>query len=802
MINKSKISISLDKIREGLKLIIYEEHQNTLFEISDSEIEEYGESRFQLLEGRSYNYYFNSLKYQLRETSGLVFNSIRIDVSEGRITPNIFVGSLTLYLIDREDPTFEDYINVEVLATKMNNEIDKSYRENYRFMLESITEKCTELLMQINSPINQDYEIDFDSDYKTIYQRFSFVKSLINSNNFYESIQRVIASPTTFWKKDDDLKDIRSIRRFNNHTIRQLVTTNNRFDIDKNNYLAKTYGLNDLPRKIISSRKIETVNTPENRFIKYSLETYLKFLVDCSIIFAKNNYSREKKEANNLITELENLLNHPFFNDISRPNTLRLNSPVLQRKSGYRELLNSWLKFSLAAKLIWNGSNDVFDAGKRDIAVLYEYWLFFVLYELFRNKFNLHKHSFAENPYEHLIVPTNDGLNVMLKSGKHTALEGIFNSRSRNLCIKFSYNRTFSGGVEYTKKQAGSWTKTLRPDYTLSIWPSDYLEIEAEELEVIVHIHFDSKYKVDQYIVKQEFKVLSIDTNGKDLLEQEKEDEKRGIYKNADLLKMHAYKDAIRRTGGAYILYPGTESLPPLKGFHEIIPGLGAFAIRPSLQNNGITELSNFIDSVINHLFDRASQREYAAAKTYQIFKTKKSAFKEDNITPNILNEAMPEYFHQSKHEKIIPEETFVLIGFCNRIENYDWYKKTGIYNFRIDDDNGSLVLENKVVNAKYLLIREPGKSNVNKLFRIKSKGPRVLKGLTLKQKGYISDNLKDYYLTIEIENQECSDFDDSGFNFKELDDYKQIEAKIYPKSAEGIPFAVSIYELMGVIVK
>ena len=44
---------------------------------------------------------------------------------------------------------------------------------------------------------------------------------------------------------------------------------------------------------------------------------------------------------------------------------------------------------------------------------------------------------------------------------------------------------------------------------------------------------------------------------------------------------MHAYKDAIRRTGGAYILYPGTDNQNPLKGFHEIIPGLGAFAIRP-----------------------------------------------------------------------------------------------------------------------------------------------------------------------------------------------------------------------------
>ncbi len=27
------------------------------------------------------------------------------------------------------------------------------------------------------------------------------------------------------------------------------------------------------------------------------------------------------------------------------------------------------------------------------------------------------------------------------------------------------------------------------------------------------------------------------------------------------MIKMHAYKDAIRRTGGAYVLYPGDKSL-------------------------------------------------------------------------------------------------------------------------------------------------------------------------------------------------------------------------------------------------
>ena len=45
---------------------------------------------------------------------------------------------------------------------------------------------------------------------------------------------------------------------------------------------------------------------------------------------------------------------------------------------------------------------------------------------------------------------------------------------------------------------------------------------------------------------------------------------------------MHAYRDAVRRTAGAYVLYPGKPGDgQKFAGFHEVLPGLGAFAIRP-----------------------------------------------------------------------------------------------------------------------------------------------------------------------------------------------------------------------------
>ena len=482
-------------------------------------------------------------------------------------------------------------------------------------------------------------------------------------------------------------------------------------------------------------------------------------------------------------------MNQSFFKQISRPNFLKLNSPVLQRKSGYREVLNAWLKFDLAAKLIWHGGDNVYNAGKKDIATLYEYWLFFTLLDLLKEVFEIEPKSIAE-----LIQYDKGQLSLNLKQGTAIAMKGTYKSPSRNLNIQFTYNRSFGGGKTFPN--SGSYTTTLRPDYTLSIWPAEITEAkDAEKTELITHIHFDAKYKVKNFyelITKSKEEELT-EAENIELIKEEAEEVKKGTFKNQDLLKMHAYKDAIRRTGGAYVLYPGEGMDEPFRGFHELIPGLGAFVIKPNKDDKDKENLKTFIRKVIANFIDRASQREHTAVKIYDIHKDEKD-------DTNILNEPMPEYLDTAKNEKLIPNETFVLVGYCKNNLNIDWYKKEGKYNFRMDDDKGSLSLESNVVNAKYLLLRESDKETATRIFKIKSKGPKVYKGTSLV--GYKTTNLKEYYLVIEIEKEESNDFKGAIFNFKELEKYKEIKGKNNHVTAAGIPFAVTLTELMKEKVK
>lgn len=778
--------ISLAHIREGLALDILGE-ENTLIVISEEECVKYGEAGIQLLEGCSYEYQFTDTTVRFKENSknNKIVSYSKFGKHKGYLNPNIYVGTHAL-----EIENFDGVLPVEVRSVK------SEYRADYRHMLESITEKCTDLIMQIDSPVSQHFETNFDTDSQTLYQRFSFVKALIDSKEFEEAVQKIVSSPSTRWVSENEDKDIRSIRRFSQKNIRQLITKTNRIKIPDNHFLHEKYGMNSVPVRIESIRKKESIDTPENRFVKHALEEFLYFCENCEVKFEK--YSRAKLEANILTVKISNLLNQSFFKEISRPESLKLNSPVLQRKSGYREVLNAWLKFDLAAKLIWHGGDNVYDAGKKDIATLYEYWLFFTLLDLLEEIFDIEPKSI-----EKLIQYDNEEkkLSLNLKQGTAIALKGVFKSQARSLNIQFSYNRSFGGGKTFP--DSGSYTTTLRPDYTLSIWPEEIKEAkDAEKTELITHIHFDAKYKVSNFyelISKSKEEELSEEEN-KELIKEEEEEIRKGTFKNQDLLKMHAYKDAIRRTGGAYVLYPGVGKDEPFRGFHELIPGLGAFVIKPTKEVSGREELKQFIEKVIDNFIDRASQREYTAVKVYDIHKEDKKDYKEDG-SPNILSEPMPEFIG---NEKLIPDETFVLVGFSKNEKRTEWYNRNGKYNFRMDEEKGELILEPEVVNAKYLLLRKSGDNIASDIYKITSKGPRVYSKEKLTELDYPhADNPKDYYLVIDIEKVGDTDFKEAAWEFRKMQKYKEtVEKYPNPRIGPGIPFTVSLKELMQVKIK
>ncbi|MBK9484517.1 MAG: DUF2357 domain-containing protein [Chitinophagaceae bacterium] len=503
--NKLTIPVSLPN--RDIELIVYGESSGEPL-IEKADAFENGEASFQIKEGHYYEYQITS-GYCLNPCE--IISQSKVNPSSGRISPNTYVGTLIIDVLDSDQKKCGE-VNLEVQSVKT------AYRQDYRHMLEEITEKCTDLLLQHSSPVSQYFETDFNADAGTLYQRFAFIKSIIDTVEFSDSVHKIISAPVTRWKESEIIKDIRGIKRFNNSAIKQLSSASNRFDLPNDHHLKSI--LSSIPSKLRVNNKTETVDTPENRFVKHVLVSFLSFCTDFKMKLNENSRLKMKRL---LVDKLDQLLSNAVFKEISNPTTLPLNSPVLQRKEGYREILRVWLMFDLAAKMVWHGGDDVYSGNKRDVAVLYEYWLFFKLLEIIKEVFKI-----DSLPTEKLIEETKDGLGLKLKQGKFLPIEGICLAENRKLRLEFSYNKTFSGGSKYPS--GGSWTRNLRPDYTLSIWPYGIEQEQAEEEELIVHIHFDAKYKIEN---------LQAIFGKEDNLDEEKEEQNKGTYKRADILKMH-----------------------------------------------------------------------------------------------------------------------------------------------------------------------------------------------------------------------------------------------------------------------
>ena len=714
-----------------IKLCIYPAlGSSMLFEEEDAV--DYGESRWQLQEGCTYEYELvsdNGHTYQFMDEDEIVrFSHSPRHPNAGTLKTGIYVGSLSLAIRDTELDCEIAKVNIEIKSVKAE------YRTDYRKMLEDITAYYTDLVLMQGSPVTQKLEIDNDTPQQTLYQRYAFVRSIVESSAFQEAINKIVASPVRKWEETIVERNVSNVKRLSRRNMHQIASSRDRIPVYNGDEIGLPHGLNSVPRTLTVAYKRDTLDNQENQFVKFVLRSFSSF---CSELRGKKNANdRLKAEIDKTMDVLNGHLSTLFFKQVSMPSQLNLNSPVLQRKEGYREILQAWLMFDLAAKLSWKGGDNVYEAGKRNVAVLYEYWVFFKLLEVISRVFDIDPVSVNK-----LVKTDADRINLEIQQGKMTMIEGLYDTGSRKFNVRFYYNRTFAHTREDEElDKSGSWTMNMRPDYTLSIWPGEISIDQAEREDLIVHIHFDAKYRVNKIDLGVDDSMN--DEQMSEALLNEKKEQEEGIYKRADLLKMHAYKDAIRRTSGAYILYPGTVPRR-LKGFHEIIPGLGAFCLTPSNYDEELITLQVFLLKIVEHMLDRTSQRERMSYYINNVYNTPSKSVREE----------MPE--PAGDNRDFLPDETWVVLGYVKNDKQLEWIRKTGLYNFRTGTQNGSIRLSRNLVSSRYLLLHAHGESI--QFVRLADEGPRVFRRSDLLRMGYPpSDNEEkkkdDIYIVYRLE--------------------------------------------------
>lgn len=712
-----------------------------LAETDEEDAREHGETTVQLRESERYEYEVvpaNGADLRLRCSLSNRRRSLGTGGGKpdaGLIETRSYCGTLLLELVDGE---VDDAKAVVASALLDVRSLKLDYRTEYRGMLRRLSDEIAGLVADARSSAKAGFRSTFEdrTDAGWLQIQLELLRETLDSADFSAALQRILSFPhERLSTVSDSISTDRPIR-WTPSAVRQLVTGNPRREVPASHPLRTQLGLESVAERVLVPRKSRDLDTLENRFVKFALGEFRAFLTHAQGVFEScAGWGASAALSRRLAASVEDWLGRSLFREVGEMRFAPLGSPVLQRKAGYREVLRWWLRFRTAAELSWEGGEELFHAGQRDVASLYEYWLFLELLGWFCQKCR----GGNRPAVEELIEGLEEGSpNLRLRKRMELGpFVGTFAGQSRRLNARFAYNRRFE--VTQDRHAGGSWTRRLHPDYTLTFWPEDLSEAEAERQELLVHVHFDAKYRVED--IEGLFGAEGAD---------DADDEVEGNYKRQDLLKMHAYRDAIKRSQGAYVLYPGrANAAVKLKGFHEILPGLGAFGVAPDENGvaQGLESLEEFLNEVLAHLGNRTTAQErvsYHVAESYTL--------KEEPVQYGSL--VLAERDEMSDTTRALPpSEHHVVVAWFEDDAQLQWTMKTGFAVVRLGDRRGTWHVPPEFASARHVLLHTHKSQVADGLLALNERKPgyKVFTAEDLKSKGYPGSASGDIYAIFEI---------------------------------------------------
>lgn len=657
----------------------------------------------QLLEGGEYRYTFAPLP---PITGPIRFDRPELfspddghDWKAGRFRPGFYTGTLPIAVLAGERELGR--VSFEVRSRKLD------YVNEYRWMLEDIADSLAELVMERFAPTEQRFGVADGWSAQTLYQQFAFLKGLFSGEGFAAAVHQVISRPHRAWVDQTEWRRPGQAVPMGAGVARQLLRPGPRVAWAP---AAGQPPVPTLPARLEVARTAETLDTPENRFVKFALLRWRDFTADVerALLAEKPNapVRRGLREVQAVYEQLNELLSADLFAEVGRLGHFPAGSQVLQKRAGYRDLYRAYIQFEAAALLTWEGGEDVYGAGQRDVATLYEYWVFL---QLVRVMERLCQREFDRSP---LLERRPDGMGVALRRGQSRALQGSVTRLGRQIGIELWFNRTFSrlGNRE-------SWSRPMRPDYSIRIKPEAAYGASDE-----VWLHFDAKYRVEALV-----DLFGADPDSEAaeaaLLSEEQAAEAKLVPTRADLLKMHTYRDAIRRSAGAYVIYPGTEP-ECLPMFHELLPGLGAFPLRPTKDGEatGADALHAFLEDVITHVATQATQHE----RTRFWVRTATRGEYQARQRPAVPFLTRP------------PADTPVLLGYVRTPQHLAWIHRERRYNLRADPSRrGSVGLDAQELGVEFVLIYGAQRQEIE-LWRVQG-APELYTEERMRRSGYPS---------------------------------------------------------------
>ena len=397
------------------------------------------------------------------------------------------------------------------------------------------------------SSIQRDFKTKTDIDYHVYLMIINALQTSDYAVNIYNNFSIIQRNPHRFLDINREERYIGELSDITEDIQSELMSGGADYIESKvENSLSRRFSVNGkmyVPKSVIVEEVNDSYDNPENRFIKFFfeycldvIERFQQHFLEMSDFLNKPQIEKNSKH----IGKIKTILSNTFLRNVGEMQIFPVSSTVLTRQEGYRQIygLFAGIQALPQGSSIEDNIKEVIE--NKAIDVLYENYCFFIIADILSS-------IYGENLINmKLEVIKNDYSKTLEKKSYHNCF--TFDSSDSLPSIILHYNKNYCFGESYSKP--------YDPDISLEIYDDD---------GHIAWIYcFDAKFK------------NSVFGNFED-------DELIKMYKYDDISKMHAYKDAIKKAIGAYVLYPGTENKFYAEDVEtpEVLQGVGAFCLRP-----------------------------------------------------------------------------------------------------------------------------------------------------------------------------------------------------------------------------
>ena len=506
-------------------------------------------------------------------------------------------GLRTVMLGSANFGSFVGVVDLSVGQHQLRAEVASSkigYFDDFRALLDEVAGDFLELLFQVDSVSGYRFAVGEPGDVSPATALFH-LRRLMRDTELPAAVEAIVHHPYTRLVEEDTIVHSALARTV---LPDRLAASAGMLSFEPGGPLATLFR-GHTPGALVETIRRDTVDTPENRYVKAVLEDLAAMLGRLEAVVARGRKTASLRELAVWRDRLDDLLADPVWRDVGPLRHIPFNSQVLLRRDAYRQVAQADLLIQYGLVLPWDRAQEIADevGDIRPIFELYEYSCFFALRRILRSMCGP-----EEQQLEGFYLRREDRLHVDLRRGRRSRLAFRTRIGDEPLHVELFYNRSFRKPGDDQAYVDASYSTTFRPDFS----------VLASSAGSRHWLHFDAKYRLD---VAEWVEQLTAD-----VVEDVEEElagagEDRELFKKADLYKMHAYRDAIVGSRGAYVLFPAKNAAPTLFVRHReanyrashALPSVGAFPLRPGASADQEAALRGFLDEVFTAVVQKGA---------------------------------------------------------------------------------------------------------------------------------------------------------------------------------------------------